>query len=106
MSKDAVANLIMYASFALSASFLLYSVVMLWRGRREARRLRHESRVHQRISELRARDAEARLSPEERARREAVRRQEAALRARAEAELAAEDAQRGRRRWPWTPTPR
>lgn len=102
MSTDAAANVL----FAVAGVFWIGCLVQLWRWRRESRWFARESRVHQRIAELRARDAEARLSPEARARQEAVRRQEAALRARAEAELADEDAQRGRRRWPWTPTPR
>jgi hypothetical protein len=42
MTKDAVAKLILYASFALWAGVLLYSVVMFWRGQRETRRLRHD----------------------------------------------------------------
>jgi hypothetical protein len=63
----------------------------------QSRRARHETRVQQRISALLQQEYESRLSPEEKRRQEAQRQHLADLRARAEAELAAEDARRGRR---------
>jgi hypothetical protein len=76
--------------------WLIFSAVMLKRSRQQDRRWQHESRVHQRVSELLAQEYEQLLTPEERQRREAQRRHLAELRARAETELAAEAAHRGR----------
>lgn len=89
----------------LWAGWLLFVAIMIWRGWRDRRRWReqtrhwqHQTRVNQRIQELLAQEYENRLTPEERQRREAQRRHLEGLRAQAEAELAAEEhEQKGRR---------
>jgi hypothetical protein len=80
----------------LAGGWFVSAAVMFWRGRQQDRRWRHESRVNQRVSEFLAQEYEPLLTPEARQRREAQRRHLAELRARAEAELAAEAARRGR----------
>ena len=77
-----------------AAGWLVMVVVFGLKTRRD----RHESRVQQCISELLAQEYEQLLTPEERARREAQRRHLDELRARAEAEVAAEGWRRRRRR--------
>ena len=85
---------------ALRLVSVLGLVALLWwhhrRWRAPTRRWQHDSRVHQRVQELLAQEYEDLLTPEERQRREAQRRHLDELRARAEAEVAAEAAGRGR----------
>jgi hypothetical protein len=97
-------SLISWVFGLLAAGWFVFAAVMFWRGGRQDRRWReqtrhwpHDSRVHQRVQELLAQAYENLLTPEARQRREAQRRHLAELRAQAEAELAAEDAQRRRR---------
>jgi flagellar biosynthesis/type III secretory pathway M-ring protein FliF/YscJ len=87
----------------LVACWLVFAIIMIWRGRRQNRRWReqtrrwqHESRVHQRVQERLAQEYENLLTPEERQRREAQRQHLQELRAQAEAELATEASRRGR----------
>lgn len=80
----------------LAVGWFVFAAVMLWRSHPRDRRARHESRVRQRISNLLAQVYEPRLTPKQRARREAQRRHFEALRAQAEAELAAEEASQRR----------
>jgi len=74
----------------LAVGWFVFAAVMLWRSHQRDRRYQYESRVQQRISNLLAQEYEQLLTPEQRARREAQRRQLEELRAQAEAELAAE----------------
>jgi hypothetical protein len=82
--------LIVFVAVAAAGWFVIVGVFAL-----KTRRDRHESRVQQRISQLLAQEYEQRLSPEARQRREAQRGHLQELRAKAEAELAAEAQQRG-----------
>jgi hypothetical protein len=94
-------TVILWMCILLAAGGLLGLVALLWwhnrRWRAQTRRWQHDSRVHQRVQELLNQEYENLLTPEARQRREAQRRHLAELRAQAEAELAAEDAQRRRR---------
>jgi hypothetical protein len=90
MTPDTVKAVLPVILIGLGACWFVFAAVMIWRGRQQDRRLRHESRVHQRVSELLQEEYEQLLTPEERQRREAQCQHLAALRARAEAELAAE----------------
>jgi flagellar biosynthesis/type III secretory pathway M-ring protein FliF/YscJ len=85
----------------LAVGWLVFVIIMFWcghqRSRRwseQTRRWQHESRVHQRVQELLAQEYEHLLTPEARQRREAQRHHLQELRA--EAELTAEAARRGR----------
>src|SRR6266516_4778302 len=109
MTPDTVKIVVAPIIIGLSLCWLIFSVVMLVRDRRKARRsqqqreahCRHwerETRIQQRVSELLKQEYEDLLTPEARQRREAQRRHLAELRARAEAELAAEEhEEKGRR---------
>lgn len=96
--SETIRTLVPVILMGLGACWLFFSAVMLWRSRQQDRRWQHESRVHQRVSEFLAQEYEQLLTPEERQRREAQRRHLEELRARAEAELAAEASQRGGQR--------
>ncbi len=92
-------TLILWVFGLLAVGWFVFAAVMLWRSRQQDRRWRHETRVQQRISQLLAQEYELLLTTEERQRREAQRQHLQELRARAEAELAAEaHEQEGRRR--------
>jgi hypothetical protein len=80
----------------LAVGWFVFAAVMLWRSRQQDRCWRHETRVHQRVSQLLEQEYVNRLTPEARERRAAQRRHLEELRARAEAELAAEDSRRRR----------
>jgi hypothetical protein len=97
MTPDPAKTILPAILMGLGACWLIVSAIMVWRGRQRDRRYRHEARVQPRLSELRRQEDEQLLTPEERHRREAQRQHLQALRARAEAELAAEAARRSRR---------
>jgi C4-dicarboxylate-specific signal transduction histidine kinase len=101
--SESLRTLVPVILIGLGVCWLIVCAVMLWRWRQQSRQWReqtsrwqHESRVNQRISELLKQEYEQLLGPEERQRREAQRRHLEELRARAEAELAAEAAHRER----------
>jgi hypothetical protein len=94
--KDLDPTLILWVFGLLAVGWFVFAAVMLWRSRQQDRRWRHETRVQQRISELLQQEYEQLLTPEERQRREAQRQHLQALRAQAEAELAAKAARRSR----------
>ena len=96
MTPDTAKTVLPAILMGFGVCWLIVSAVMLWRSRQQDRRYRHESRVHQRVSELLQQEYEQLLTPEARQRREAQRRHLDELRARAEAEVAAEAARRGR----------
>ena len=96
-------SLIPWVFGILAVGWLVFAAVMFWRGRQQDRRWReqtcrwqHEGRVNQRVSELLKQEYKQLLTPEARQRREAQRQHLAALRAQAEAEIAAEEAAHGR----------
>jgi hypothetical protein len=94
--SETIRTLVPVILISLTACWLIVSAVRLWRSRQQDRRWQHESRVHQRVSELLKQEYEPLLTPEERQRREAQRQHLAALRAQAEAEIIAEEPQHGR----------
>jgi hypothetical protein len=96
MAPDTAKTVLPAILIGIGACWLIVSAIMVWRGRRQDRRYRHETRVQQRISELLQQEYEQLLTPEERHRREAQRQHLEELRAQAEAELAAEAARRRR----------
>jgi hypothetical protein len=97
--KDLDPSIIVWGFGLLAVGWFVFAAVMLSRSRQQDRRWQHETRVQQRISQLLAQEYEQLLTPEERQRREAQRHHLQELRARAEAELAAEaHEQKGRRR--------
>jgi hypothetical protein len=95
---ETIRTLVPVTLIGLGMRRLIFPAIMPWRSRRQDRRWPHESRMHQCVSEFLAQEYEQLLTPEERQRREAQRRHIEELRARAEAELAAEASQRGGRR--------
>src|ERR671931_1119892 len=98
MIPDTVNNVVAASLIGLGVCGLIVCVVRLVRQRRKDRQWRQhwerETRIHRRVSELLAQEYENLLTSEARQRREAQRRHLAALRARAEAELDAEEARR------------
>jgi Flp pilus assembly protein TadB len=94
--SETIRILVPVTLIGLGVCWLIVSAVMLWRSRQQDRRWKRESRVQQRVSELLQQEYEQLLTPEERQRREAQRQHLQALRAQAEAELAAKAARRSR----------
>ena len=97
MTLDTVKAVVPALFIGLGLRWMLASAVMLVRQRRKDRQWQRETRIQQRVSELLQEEYEQLLTPEQRQRWEAQRQHLAELRARAEAELAAEDPHRGRR---------